>query len=606
MERIEQLLGRARYKMAPDTNFNYKLNLESSLSPLKNNFNKIISILSADQVFQDERNDSTKYRILGRLNIITDNSIYYTATTVTTGANPQTINVIRPNNSDWTPLFGFGNVITNQNPPTPNNWVLQILYPSKIDKYTKVGDNQAYKGITIKNLISTDPSGTKEQVLLETQQKNKLVEGDFCYIYSNTHNSIYTGFHDVDFLGVNGQYLDTKLRLTTKYIGPDNELILKRVINVSDNDINFLNTQNIIKVVSTDLSGTSTNANYTKVTTGNLSPSFSALTHNLRVSDYIDIRTVNGPFILNGLYRVEKIIDRYNFIIDLKISNIPGLNINNLSIPFRRMDGIPSDYYIRKFTVLTGNDYEVNKATSFGTNIYPKTKINKLAVANDTWLFTFIQDINTKFIYSHKDGELTQLYLGTIKRAGANNFNWSDVTANWDFEYSYADSSNKTETISLNNPSGIGTIEKNIPKISEYFGDFVEYNRGDILERTVSKIIHRFALNTNNTPEKGYYIDPFSKLDIRKFSNIIESAYVGQNVVGIPGDSELRPNGSLEWRDILEPGYIENGDNGVNYPFLNGANYIYLNKFIYVKRQIPEINLPAGPLTVNASTTVKC
>ena len=606
MERIEQLLGRARYKMAPDTNFNYKLNLESSLSPLKNNFNKIISILSADQVFQDERNDSTKYRILGRLNIITDNSIYYTATTVTTGANPQTINVIRPNNSDWTPLFGFGNVITNQNPPTPNNWVLQILYPSKIDKYTKVGDNQAYKGITIKNLISTDPSGTKEQVLLETQQKNKLVEGDFCYIYSNTHNSIYNGFHDVDFLGVNGQYLDTKFRLTTKYIGPDNELILKRVINVSDNDINFLNTQNIIKVVSTDLSGTSTNSNYTKVTTGNLSPSFSALTHNLRVSDYIDIRTVNGPFILNGLYRVEKIIDRYNFIIDLKISNTPGVIINNLSIPFRRMDGIPSDYYIRKFTVLTGNDYEINKATSFGTNIYPKTKINKLAVANDTWLFTFIQDINTKFIYSHKDGELTQLYLGTIKRAGANNFNWSDVTANWDFEYSYADSSNKTETISLNNSSGIGTIEKNIPKISEYFGDFVEYNRGDILERTVSKIIHRFALNTNNTPEKGYYIDPFSKLDIRKFSNIIESAYVGQNVVGIPGDSELRPNGSLEWRDILEPGYIENGDNGVNYPFLNGANYIYLNKFIYVKRQIPEINLPTGPLTVNASTTVKC
>lgn len=604
MERIEQLLGRARYKMAPDTNFNYKLNLESSLSPLKNNFNKIISILSADQVFQDERDSSTKYRILGRLNIITDNSIYYTATTVTTGANPQTIGITKPNNSDWTPLFGYGNVITNQNPPIPNNWVLQILYPSKIDKYTKVGDNQAYKGITIKNLISIDPSGTKEQVLLETQQKNKLVEGDFCYIYSNTHNSIYTGFHDVDFLGVNGQYSDTKLRLTTKYIGPDNELILKRVINVSDNDINFLNTQNIIKVVATDLSGTSTNSNYTKVTTGNLSPSFSALTHNLRVSDYIDIRTVNGPFILNGLYRVEKIIDRYNFIIDLKISNIPGLNINNLSIPFRRMDGIPSDYYIRKFTVLTGNDYEVNKTTSFGTSIYPKTKINKLSVANDTWLFTFIQDINTKFIYSHKDGELTQLYLGTIKRAGSNNFNWSDVTANWDFEYSYADSSNKTETISLNNPSGIGTIEKNIPKISEYFGDFVEYNRGDILERTVSKIIHRFALNTNNTPEKGYYIDPFSKLDIRKFSNIIESAYVGQNVVGIPGDSELRPNGSLEWRDILEPGYIENGDNGVNYPFLNGANYIYLNKFIYVKRQIPEITIE--PLTVNPSATVKC
>lgn len=607
MERIEQLLGRARYKMAPDTNFNYKINLESNLNPLKNNFNTIISTLSAEQVFRNERNDSTKYRVLGRLNIITDNSLYYTATTT----NPNIISLnaedyieITPTDEDWDPLYNSGIQVTNQPPQIPNNWVLQILYPSKIDKYKYVGDNQAFKGITIKNLNSTNPSGTRGQVLLETQQKNKLEEGDFCYIYSNTHNSIYTGFHNVEFLGVDGQFLDTKLRLSTKYNGPDNDLVLKRVINVSDNDLNFVNTQNIIKITVTDLSGTTTNANYVKITTGNFSPNFSAATHNLRVSDYIDIRTTNGPFILNGLYRVENILDRYNFIIDLKVSNTPGLTINNLSVPFRRMDGIPSDYYVRKFTLLTGNDYEVTKATFFGSSIYPKTKQNKLKIANDTWLFTFIQDINTKGLYSHRDGELTQLYLATIKRAGKNSFNWSDVTAHWDFEYSYADSSNEVENISLYNANGGGTVEKNIPKISEYFGDFVEYNRGEISEKTISDIVHRFGLYTNNTPEKGYYFTPFTRLDIRKFSNIIESAYVGQNVVGIPGDAELRPNGALEWRDILEPGYIENGDNGVNYPFLNGASYIYLNKTIYIKRQIPDITIE--PFTVNSTTTIIC
>ena len=113
--------------------------------------------------------------------------------------------------------------------------------------------------------------------------------------------------------------------------------------------------------MSTDLSGTTTNSNYIKVTTGNLSTNFSAFTHDLREADYVEIRVTNNNFILNGLHRVERIIDRYNFILDLKISNIPGYTINNPNAKVRRLDGIPSDYYIRKFTLLTGNDYEINK-----------------------------------------------------------------------------------------------------------------------------------------------------------------------------------------------------------------------------------------------------
>ena len=54
---------------------------------------------------------------------------------------------------------------------------------------------------------------------------------------------------------------------------------------------------------------------------------------------------------------------------------------------------------------------------------------------------------------------------------------------------------------------------------------------------------------------------------------------------GIPGNSEIKPNGDTIWRDLLEPGFIENGVNGVNYPYLNGSHYIYINKGVYVKRQ---------------------
>ena len=58
--------------------------------------------------------------------------------------------------------------------------------------------------------------------------------------------------------------------------------------------------------------------------------------------------------------------------------------------------------------------------------------------------------------------------------------------------------------------------------------------------------------------------------------------------MGIHGDAEVRPNGDVIWRDILEPGYIENGNNGVNFPFLNGSSYIYLNKNIFIRKQIPD------------------
>jgi hypothetical protein len=578
MERIQQLLGRAKYKLAIDTDFNYKINLESKLRPLKNNLNKIISTISSEEVFRKERTDSTKYRVLGRLNIFTDNSIFIVDDN---GGEP----ITRPTNEDWDPLFDGENTSNDSPPNEPNNWIIQLLYPYKMDKYSSLQNNQAYRGITIKSIASTNISGTKDQLIIETLQKNQIEEGDFCYIYSITHNSQYNGFHEVEFKGENGLDGDYKLRLKTNFNGNDNELLLKRIVNLSEDDINFINPINILKVTSCDISGGTTNSDYLKVNTGDLSPTYSASTHNLRIADYVDVRSENGNFNLNGLHRVVNILDRYNYVIDLKIFNTPGIEINNLGIPHRKLNGIPSDYYIRKFKLISSNDYLVSKATTFGSSIYPKTIKNDLGVANDTWLFTFINDIDTSGLYNHRGGELLELSLATIKRAGQNTFDWSNVTAHWDFQDVYAENGNKIEDVSINVPNGVGTIEKKIKKVDEYFGDFVEFNRRELKEKIVSEIIHRFALNTNPTPENGYFVKPFQQIFIRKYSNSIEEANSKEIVVGIPGDAELKPNGDTIWRDVLEPGFIEEGDNGVNYPFLNGATYIYVNKQIYVIRQ---------------------
>jgi len=137
MERIKQLLGRARFKLASDLDYRYSFNLENKNALLKNNLNKIVTILSQEDVFRQERIKSKKHRVTGKLNIITDNKLTY-------GEEPY---IKYPTTEDWSPKFN-GNVSNLKT--DPNSWVLQVLYPSSIDKYTNLeSSNQAYRGVNI-------------------------------------------------------------------------------------------------------------------------------------------------------------------------------------------------------------------------------------------------------------------------------------------------------------------------------------------------------------------------------------------------------------------------------------------------------------------------
>ena len=46
-----------------------------------------------------------------------------------------------------------------------------------------------------------------------------------------------------------------------------------------------------------------------------------------------------------------------------------------------------------------------------------------------------------------------------------------------------------------------------------------------------------------------------------------------------------------KWRDLLDIGFIESGDNGVNYPFESGAHYIYMTTRFYLQRQDPPCDI---------------
>ena len=123
---------------------------------------------------------------------------------------------------------------------------------------------------------------------------------------------------------------------------------------------------------------------------------------------------------------------------------------------------------------------------------------------------------------------------------------------------------------------------------SLYMGDFIDYNSKEIKERVISEVIHRFGIQTNPNNE-GYYYKPFKKLDIRRYSDIIETAEPDEIVIDVPGNYVTYADGSYAWRDLLTIGYFEEGFNGVDYPFVNGSHYFYFNHNLYVRRQKPPI-----------------
>ena len=584
---VTNLIGNKRYKLAKDTNTNIQLQLEEKTKPLTEY--DIIDIVNLQQVFDDERNKSKKYRFSGKLNIYTTNSLSSGATS-----------------TNWDPLF-YGNP-----PVAPNNWVMQITYPYNSDSNYLINartpsgtiSSNAYRGLQYETL-NTTTINNNDYLTLTGVQTHNLNEGDYIYLYSSINYNSLQGIHKVRNTGIDDDNLKKDLTLDTiidaSSTTPFGFGNFVRMVDASFDDINFNNSATFFLATSTDISGSTVGSFsfgetiYTTITT--TSP------HNLLTNDFVDIRTGNSN-LLNGVWRVYNVIGSSGstkFIIKTALSTTKGTNFT-YPIPFpkwRRLDATPSEYYIRNFEVISSNIYETYPC-AFSTNTYSDVSDVRLGTANGTWLFQFNQDINIERLRDNRGATLSQVYYTTTKRAGKNPYDWTHVNADWDFNHTTTDTSNGLEYISLNNPTGIGSIEKSSGRTetidvngdiqatlgSRYIGDFVEFNSKELQEKTVSDIIHRFGVSTDPNGN-GYYYKPFKRLDIRKYSSVIETAGPTEVIIDIPENYVTYADGSIAWKDLLTIGYFEEGKNGVDYPFLNGAHYFYFSNNLYVRTQIP-------------------
>tara|TARA_R110000803_G_scaffold44953_4_gene94939 strand:- start:8352 stop:10298 length:1947 start_codon:yes stop_codon:yes gene_type:complete len=596
------------------------LNFSSKVSIVEPDKN--IYVLNALKQSNIERNRTNKYRIMGKFEIITDNTIGYNFS-----------NTPVPN-AAWSPEELDAQSINR-------NWVLQITYPSSknesqilntdndINKSTNVTKGFQVKEFlpySIKGGIPTPNPNTPNfilpeanviyKTLIRTTQKHGVTNaGDFIYISPLNFNPTYPastnttsltplGYHRViDFepnnedygLVLDSPYTVEEFGVPASFFGTG-----KSVFDPSSDDTTFANISTVTQIQRCNESGGLTGTlDHIIVFSEN---------HGLNVNNFIDLR---GPIIspINNLYKILAIPSLNQFVINYDYeSTNNSLSIITLPSPlnYRFCDGVPSEYYFRSLEVLTGvKDYDIYKA-AFATNVFSDNYIN------DTFLFNFDKDLDVTGLRDNLGRPLSELFLTVVKRASCGN-QFYDGFRFWSNTLTVLDSNKRITPILENNPISLqtisywqnydpttaGTIQKSVTG-STYLGDFVEYNRAFLNEKILSKSLGRFApsqaqqipgsnpLEYNYGQFYGYTYNLHNKIKIRDFSSVIETAFNKPNEI-LPDYAQINNNGTASWRDLLDVGDFEEGnsDVGVDYPFVNGRHYLFGLYPIYIRRQIP-------------------
>jgi len=389
-----------------------------------------------------------------------------------------------------------------------------------------------------------------------------------------------------------------------------------------------------------------------------------AMNHGLSSGDriqllnFIDLTSPNTLNLNTKFYRVFKLGNVTNnkklrtFVIDVNPSDIDFV-VGQSTIK-RVVKDKPSQYYIRKFRSITVDykDYDLYPAA------YGVTYFN-----DDVAAFNFKTDVDVKGLVDNLGRPLSELYLTIIKNDNdsdssslnsqywANSVSglsssvttsspdengntgirfWTPIVAGYDLEN---DVNINYNIRSYRDPNYVGSsyFENIDESDTDFYGDIVEYNANELLERRLEDVYHRIntiyreylnAIDSNKeNKNEGYIYNPFNLIQIREYSNYINPLVNLQSIIdkyGITNQleilelrksfqipdyaTEISPN-VFKWRDLLDIGFIDSSGGGVDYPFESGAHYMYLDKRFYMGRQDPpcEFVLISEDITLGSS-----
>lgn len=140
-------------------------------------------------------------------------------------------------------------------------------------------------------------------------------------------------------------------------------------------------------------------------------------------------------------------------------------------------------------------------------------------------------------------------------------------------------------------------------------GAFVEYNQKELKERIISEAFHRFShrktldgtvplfdheqdqdsyyagVTSNNTV--GYYYQPHHRIKLRQLSPYIETSKLKrEELINLPENTIFdNDNKVWKWRDVYDHGFVDQEGNGTKFPFINDMHYVSTDINFYLRNE---------------------
>tara|TARA_R110000868_G_scaffold216_10_gene2095 strand:+ start:2448 stop:4163 length:1716 start_codon:yes stop_codon:yes gene_type:complete len=494
------------------------------------------TILNLEERFDSERQQSTKFRIAGKIvNIFNNtisgqtsyepfrNSLFYinTLNTLSSGGAWQGY----PQFDEFT-FFRTrgieGHIPFINKSATSYNWVTYVTYPSE----NKTDQNLRYtvnyeSGSSVNNFVVTEGV---PYYILNTQDRGKNLITFYCGFKHNLSN---------------GDWIYTK-----------DEINGKRYFEVYElGDVSYGNQDTVFSIF-----------NY-----GFDDPLFG----NYSTGNFKKVIDINNKEETTSKYyvRCHKILTTNTH------SDITKLGYESNPFPVKRQ---------LEYSALTPNN------------------IQRVSIkdGNTTVGFSFDKDIDINTLRDNLERPLTELFVTIINKGYMGWFNNPYVQGNntgiqvgWDLNFlentvdEWWDINNSPNRDNIPNGSYVYNgntffFNKSLNIGDKIMGAVCDYNEYDQKESVLSNISHKISYNPqvfdNNSPNTlpaGYTYNPHHSVPIRVYSDYIE---VGEeNLVDLVPDYAFlsKYEKQWRWRDLYPYGYKDTDGNGLDNPFLNGCHY---------------------------------
>jgi hypothetical protein len=341
--------------------------------------------------------------------------------------------------------------------------------------------------------------------------------------------------------------------------------------------------------------------------------------HGLTVGEYVEL-----SFNYNGI----KLFQVYSLGNGQFGSNINVFNIYNVGYTgatfankvtgtFKRVIDpeiileTKSKYYVREHKILTNVGDCVMTKNAFEKNVFNEEKkfeyssitpnnVSRVSqkTSSNSYNITVNYDLNINNLLDNQKRPISELFLTIINKGYTGYFNkptngvglkqgWEfNLTKTSNFWWSETNLNSNTNilTSSYTLTSGVTKTfyyNQNLMSGDTIDGDFCEWNDYEQLERVVSPYYHKLKYNQNifqttsvtSTNAPGFYYEPHTPMTIRVFSDYVETGDI-QFVDGVPSYAYFsNSDQQFRWRDLYGYGFIDNLGRGVDYPFLNRAQY---------------------------------